>query len=248
MLEKVESPKLKRGRVKIINDETTEKLEQMPDTRNRYLTNFHDRVSKDNKVLYPKFIDVIWITDVSGDVFKQEQMPEEMSANSLLIWERAKQRLWQSQAGEKGYRLLTEEASFKGLHELLPYTHHDWIWFIEGKERSLSTEELPISRLRNVILNPGVLYKQAAMTKNALIHARAKNLEEAIQNNQEHNISELLEFWQADKKIVLDNHFDAMQQPDLEQWKNYVSQLTSCSMEEKGRLMRILDKIESDYN
>lgn len=61
MLEEVDSPKLKKGKVSIMNMENKEKLQPMTDTINRYLTNHAERLSKHNRSLFPRKINKIYI-------------------------------------------------------------------------------------------------------------------------------------------------------------------------------------------
>ncbi|MCQ2014187.1 radical SAM protein [Clostridium butyricum] len=56
-LKNVDSPKLKKGKVLIMEDFNIGK--NMPNTINRYLTEHNERVSKDNKVIYPKNINIV---------------------------------------------------------------------------------------------------------------------------------------------------------------------------------------------
>ncbi len=98
MLEKVESPKLKRGRVLVMDMERQGELQPMPDTVNRYLTEHDERVSKNNRKIYPRKINPIHIKDasfgeiVSCELFKsdndwivcsEEKIPDEELCNRL---------------------------------------------------------------------------------------------------------------------------------------------------------------------
>lgn len=59
MLKKVESPKLAKGRVMVMDMEKQGELQPMPDTINCYLQEHDERVSKHNRTIYPSKIEVL---------------------------------------------------------------------------------------------------------------------------------------------------------------------------------------------
>lgn len=61
MLQQVDSPKLKRGKVVVMDMEKKGELQPMPDTINRYLTEHDERVSSNNRKINPRKIKPICV-------------------------------------------------------------------------------------------------------------------------------------------------------------------------------------------
>ena len=194
MLERVESPKLKKGRVLVMDMQKQEELQPMPNTINRYLTQHEERLSKNNRTLYPRSIREVYI-----------------------------------QATKKFGKIMNKEINKPG---------SDWIAYSES-------EYIPdklIERLENVVLNPGVIYIIGSFyIFSVKASALRGNFAEISVTN---NINQIVDLWQADKIIKIDDTFDQKVNPDLKDWYAYVDDL---DREDKSEIYRCLDKIKSDY-
>lgn len=196
----VESPKLKRGKVVLLNTNTYDEGIEMPNTVNRYLTDHAKRVSNHNKAIYPRNVDKI--------VLSESQLFGKMLNASI-------------EKTSKDWIILTEE---------------DCEW----------NEDL-IDRIKNVVLNPGVLYYiKIPDKKDALLfHMSAK----AIKNvgydgiSSCNSIEEFIDFWCKEKRVWLEDDFDELKNPDLEKWKEYVERNNI----ENINIKKCLNKIENDY-
>lgn len=193
MLKQVESPKLKRGRVLVMNMEKQGELEPMPDTINCYLQEHDERVSKNNRMIYPHQMKTLLV--------KEKEVGKQISKELFL-------------AG------------------------NDWLICSELEEQK---EDLK-KRLENVVLNPGVLYLYGEYSifnvRASALHGKFPEVREITQ------LEQLKTLWEPYKVVVLDDSFDKKQNPDLQQWYDYVDALDRT---DKDEIYHCLDKIRSDY-
>ncbi|MBP2656371.1 MAG: hypothetical protein H6Q73_3940 [Firmicutes bacterium] len=67
------SPKVKAGRVMVMDMKKPQPGQPMPDTKNRYLTNFNERVSNENSVLFPDTINAIVFCQSVENHYRKKQ-------------------------------------------------------------------------------------------------------------------------------------------------------------------------------
>lgn len=124
----------------------------------------------------------------------------------------------------------------------------DWVMLTVGQDTE--PEEELLLRLKNIVLNPGVLYSFLQYENAYLFNRNASALKRAGFDGIKYcgTIQEFTDLWDADKQICLDEAFDKIQNPDLEQWKEYVNTLDLHNEEQAEKIERCIRKIESDYD
>lgn len=127
------------------------------------------------------------------------------------------------------------------LNRILNKENQDWI--ILCTEDGMSWAKARENRLLNVILNPGVCY---CFVGGYIFHPKAMALRKAGFDGIAHinSIEELQAFWPADKRVELSEDFDALKNPDLPRWEQYVA---SNGLADDPQIHKCLQKIRSDY-
>ncbi len=123
----------------------------------------------------------------------------------------------------------------------------DWIAVAVNQDMGLPEEM--IRRLKNVVLNPGVLYSFSQYKDVYLFNKNAHALKRAGFDGIRYcaTMREFMNLWDADKKVCLDASFDELKNPDLDQWEKYVAGLDLREKEQAEKIDRCIRKIKSDY-
>lgn len=131
------------------------------------------------------------------------------------------------------------------MNQALAQAETGWVYLPEAPESHL--DEQMVERLKQVVLNPEVLYRIDKEGESGwLFHRRAKALRQAGFDGIAHCASwgEFLHFWPEEQKCVLADGFDRFQNPDLEVWTTYAQ---GAATEHQDEIERCLKKIRSDY-
>lgn len=128
------------------------------------------------------------------------------------------------------------------LNRAIKDSQQDWIVLVPENSKQDIANQL-IERLKETILNPGVCYEYQGIY---IFHPHAQALRDAGFDGIAYttDLQAFLSFWTKDKRISLQEDFDAYQNPDLEQWKAYAKKM---NIENDPQVRKCLDKIESDY-
>ena len=131
------------------------------------------------------------------------------------------------------------------MNQALAQAETGWVYLPEAPESHL--DEQMVERLKQVVLNPEVLYRIDKEGESGwLFHRRAKALRQAGFDGIAHCVSReaFLAFWPEEQGCVLASAFDQFQNPDLEVWAAYAQ---SAAAEHQDEIERCLKKIRSDY-
>jgi hypothetical protein len=246
-LKKLGSPKVKQGKVNVLKTDGQVVGDAMPDTINRNLTDYQTRISKFNTVLNPKSIDAVFFCDQSNqlNVLNKKVTTLANSFDSVILT-----ALDSHSCSEV---LQAEAANVR----IVPPVFHEWgrtlnraIYQISGNDWicivDINTEQ-PASfaaRLKKMVLNPGALYKFniSGMQTVILFNVRALSLKKAGYDGVSKckSVHDFINLWNENKRIVLDNDFDTINNPDLKDWYNFADE---AAMEDKNKVYTCLNKI-----
>lgn len=253
-LKQVGSPKVMRGKVNVIDVSNLNKLgEKMPNTRNRYLTNYDERVSKENDTITPKRIDAIVFCsckedleyiekniDIFAEVFDSVSIAV-MNINLNTIFK----NLINNLSNVKIINCVLDQWGRTLNKCISSIENKDWICVLDA------SSEIPenfSSRLKDVALNLGCIYRfniTGLLNKFFLFNIRAFALKQKGFDGIGTcgNISDFINLWKDDKQIVCDDNFDKIVNPDLGYWYEFAKNIQA---ENKEEIYRCLEKINND--
>lgn len=246
-LKKINSPKLRNGDVEVIDMNSPQSREKMPDSINRYLPDFNERISKANRMLFPETIDAVIFCE-NDDINLDNILSLKNSFDIIILFainDKLTQKLNKMIDKEENIKVIDQHLNSFGrtLNKAINATNRDWICYVDGIS---SINEDLIKRLKNVILNPGVLYsipwKDSAKIFNLNAEALRKACYDGISNCNSQD--DFYALWEDNKKIELDEGFDSYRNPDVEDW---IIIKDNSLIEDKSTIYKALNKIKSDY-
>lgn len=246
-LKEVGSPKLKAGKVVKMNMGNRQDGQPLPDTKNRYLTDFNERVAKDNSILFPGSIDVI-VYCQSGHMIanKLEKLREKF--DHIVIFATQKELAGKLQADMLEHKDVTvvpsQLNSFgRTINKAIQAVGDSWI--------CLTTENCEVpegitERMKRVVINPGVLYSLPGVQETRFFHSYAFTLKGACYDgiSQCNSLNMFYSLWAEDKQVTLESNFDILQNPDLEDWHMFTQTINTKN---HSQVQQALDKIRRDY-
>jgi hypothetical protein len=246
-LKEVGSPKLKAGRVSVMDMSNPQPGQLMPDTKNRYLTDFNERISRDNSILFPGEIQGIVFCQ-TGDGITEKLKKLEKSFNHIILFATEQEivdKLKTSVTGHEEVTVVSPQLHSFGrtLNKAIEAAEDNWICLME--EHSDIPEGI-LERLKSVVINPGVLYSFPGLEEIKLFHPEAMALKSACYDgvSQCDCLNMFNNLWSAGKQVELEENFDILQNPDLEDWQLLADDADS---EHRSQVHRALDKIKKDY-
>jgi hypothetical protein len=246
-LEEIGSPKLKAGMVNIIDLNNPQiKGVEMPNTRNRYLTDYEKRVSCGNRSVYMRSLNAILFID---NINKLDSLTERVRQASEVFDSVKLTAVDHKMLGElkrknfsNNVQLITPEHGEWGrtLNKMIAeYTVKDWVYLSAGKEN------IPINivgKMRNIVINPGVLYEFEGVY---FFNKRSQALKNAGFDGIGacRDINDFIKLWNPEKKEILtENSFNDCNS-DLEDWFRFAD---SLNIDDKTSIYRCLEKISKD--
>lgn len=253
-LKQIESPKLKSNKVNILNmDNPKINANDMPNTINRYLLDFQSRISNANKSISVRTVNIIIFCDFKTDlnILKNKLISLSVSFDSLILAAMDDETynnlgnieskplnsyIISSALGEWGRTLNKARENI---------SNKDWTFIIDS---DADIPEDVIKRIRNMVLNPGVLYKFniPGMVDDVVLF---NSIASAIKNagydgiGSCNSLRDFVGLWDNNKIIELDNEFDLINKPDLFEWYIFADNI---QINDKGRLYKCLEKIKED--
>jgi hypothetical protein len=219
----------------------------MPDTKNRYLTDFNERVSRDNSILFPGKIQGIVFCQ-TGVGIKEKLKKLQRSLDHIIQFATEQEiadKLKSAVTGHEEVIVVSPQLQSFGrtLNKAIEAAGDNWICLM--KEHSEIPEGI-IERLKSVVINPGVLYSLPGLEEIKLFHPEARALKSACYDgvSQCDSLDMFYNLWSADKQVELEENFDILQNPDLEDWQLLADDADS---EHRSQVHQALDKIKKDY-
>lgn len=254
---KVASPKIKQGKINILTTTKQAAGDDMPDTINRNLTDYHSRISKSNTVLNPKSIDIVLFCDKSITVNLLMQMATRLAdsfdsvalaALDEISYNNIKTTISESKnTNIKCVAVALNEWGRTLNMALDGVCHKDWICIVDA------LAEVPLNfyaRIKNSVFNPGVLYRFAieGMQEKAIlfnVKASALKLSGYDGVSKCNTINDFISLWDMKKIITLDNSFDINKNSDLKDWYHFVEKIND--IECKKKVYECLIKVENGF-
>lgn len=253
-LKNVQSPKLKKGKVKVMDISNPKIIgKKMPDTINRYLTDYKERISKDNNVLTSKNIDAIVFCYSKSDLDSLEKNIDTFAKvfDSILVAvmdDNINGLLDNMQNKYSNVKIINSVLGKWGrtLNKSINcIENNDWICILNAES------ELPedfSSRIKKVVLNPGCIYSfniLELLNKLCLFNRGAYALKyKGFDGISECGTNlEFVKLWDKNKQIVLNNDFDIIDNPDLKYWYDFANTIDEKN---KEKIYKCLDKIKND--
>ncbi len=245
-LQKVNSPKISRGKYMLMNPQKPNELEPMPDTINRYLTNFEERINKDNKSVYPLTIDagIIENEDLL-DIYVNKYAEV---FNKIIYVSDNVSELQKKYPDSKNIKFVEITGTYGNkVNKIIMESNHDWIYIANDDRDTLRVESL-----RKYTINPGVIYKISERGDSYLINANAKAIKTAGFDTVAYskNMSEIINIWPKDKYVTIKDDYDKDINPDIQKWNSIVSEIIESNIiteVQKEKLEKCMAKIKSDY-
>ncbi len=251
-LKEVGSPKQKRNKVNILSIKNLQSTgEEMPDTINRYLPDFQERISRLNTVLNPKTIDAVIFCN-SKEILENKIDSYTKAFNSVVLASESyiyNDFIKTVSSKSNIYTTSTTMNQWgRTLNKAIKLSSaKDWVCLID-EDTKLCVELL--ERFKTIILNPGVLYRfsiSELKDKMVLFNTRAKALKIAGYDGISacNSADEFFGLWDEDKTVFMDGKLDdVIQNPDLELWVRIAENIES---QNKAHVYKCLDKIKSDH-
>ncbi|HEX2937832.1 MAG TPA: radical SAM protein [Ruminiclostridium sp.] len=247
-LKELESPKLRNGCVSVIDlKNPTCKGKEMSDTRNRYLTDYQQRLSQGNRVLNPKKIEALIILspDMCLETLKKTvSKASELFDSVLITGYFDKAGLVKTDFSRPNVRVMPQKTESWG--RILSHAIHsssDWICLITP-DLIIDNDSL-ILNLKKVILNPGVLYSLPTAQNAVLFSKNAFALKKAGYDGIFGcgGVPDFIGLWDKDKQLILDTDYYKITNPDVKSWDEYAQMI---DIEDKTKVFKCLDKIHRD--
>lgn len=246
-LKAIGSLKLKAGRVSVMDMSNPQPGQLMPDTKNRYLTDFNERVSRDNNILFPEKINGI-IYCQAGEMIGEKLKELKRSFDHIILFATEQELADKLRAAMAGHEEVTvvysQLQSFgRTLNKAIEAANGNWICLMT--EHSEVPEEI-MQHLKRVVINPGVLYSLPVAQEIKLFHPAAMALKSACYDgiSQCSSLNMFYDLWTEDKKVTLEENFDSLKNPDLEDWHLLTE---NASIEHRLKVHQVLNKIKGDY-
>jgi hypothetical protein len=253
-LKKIDSPKLKKGKFNLIDVKNPMTAgNNMPDTINRYLPDYKTRISKNNISINPRTIDALIICDSKTNLISLNNKVSTLvdTFNSVVIAaidDAVYNSLQELGIGGSNIRLISSALNEWGrtLNKSISNAKgKDWFFIIN------ENTELPIdltNRIKNMIFNPGVLYQFNIMGMNekAIFFNKSAS---AIRNAGFDGVSncksqsDFMNLWDESKRVILEQDFDTIVNPDLKDWFTYADEV---DIKDNSVLYKSLEKIRQD--
>jgi hypothetical protein len=246
MLKSIDSPKLKAGRIVIMDMDNPQPGLPMTNTRNRYMTDYNERVSRDNRVLFAGSMNIIVHCKTYGIIKDKLDKILQKFEKAIIFADDRKvyKAIEQAAAGLGKVIVIPPQLDDFGrtLSKAVKAAGNSWVCITDDCE----IPEESIERIKKVVLNPGVLYSFAPSENTRLFHTYAMALKNAGYEGlyKCNSLSGFFEIWEYDKRITLDGDFDVLKNPDLDEWQGIADRLDEKS---KTAAQKVLDKIKSDY-
>ncbi|MGB7605783.1 MAG: radical SAM protein [Lutisporaceae bacterium] len=253
-LKEIDSPKLNNGKFHIIDiANPLTGGNDMPETINRYLPDYKERISKANMSINPRTIDAIIFCDSNADLTSLHKKVTNLADcfESIVI------AAMDAAAFDKLQKIKIEQSNIY----IIPDTTDQWgrtlnkaIGRAKGRDWYFIIDanvEFPLDlndRIKKTIINPGVLYRfniPRIDMKTVLFNKGASSIEKACFDGISscNSLSEFINLWQENKQVTLEQNFDTIINPDLDDWYVFAEKI---DIKDKTELYKTLDKIKND--
>lgn len=246
-LMEVGSPKLKSGRVAVMDMEDPKPGQPMPDTKNRYLPDFNERVSKDNHILFPGKINAIVFCQ-TGNMIEEKLQILQKEFDHIVLFTTQEKLEYKLKAAMRGYETITVvqsqlESFGRTLAKAIKASGDNWSCLMD---ENFNIPEGVTKRLKKVVINPGVLYSIPDIPGLRLFHPEAMTLRNACYDGifKCDSYNDFYALWSEDKTVALEDNFDILQNPDLAEWHLIAAK---SEIMDKSKLYQVLEKIKRDY-